>query len=119
MNTTNLIKNTTNIDIFHNNSGINFPANSDYIYFSPNVMSGFLDDQFVNLLDSGSLVYNDGIVDYVPSEAIAFFTDSTLSYGTIYTKIRVSEMRQMEVFQSLVIEENGSLVLDGRVIIYE
>lgn len=63
------MKNTTDSDILHKNSGINFTANS-YTIFSVGSLSILADDQTFNLLSSTSFILNDGVNDIdSPSDA--------------------------------------------------
>ena len=80
-----LFKNTTLSDILHNGTGILFPA-MVYTFIDYSDIIKLVNSQLIGWLLDGTLLFNDGVVDYVPEDAINHLSPSGLATNVEISK---------------------------------
>lgn len=99
-----IVKNTTVADIFHTNSGTNFPASSSVTLTTSSFQSQlFADSQTSTLITSGSFVINDGTSDLTVAQGLALifntravdanFNNATNSFVSTDVQSAIEEVR--------------------------
>jgi len=113
----NLFKSTTGSDILHESSGIVISINYTEVQVSD--IAKMFDDQLINGILDGTIVYNDGSIDYDAESTLAKidWTGNNFNIKTITGTqlVAIPETQQMIVYGDLKID--GNLSLSGDVII--
>lgn len=109
------IKNTTDSDILHKNSGINFTASS-YTPFSMGSLPMLADDQTFSLLSSASFILNDGANDITsPSDAWNAINKIVPQNLLVTTQYEMND-KDLKLARSLgTVGEDGSALISLRV----
>ena len=113
-------KSTTGSDILHSQSGIIVLA-SDYITCSSQDVAKMFDQELIDLLTSGQIVFNDGTNDYSPASALTKidWNGNNFSYkytGTTET-LAIPPNQQHLGYEEYVCD--GELVIEGDFILLD
>lgn len=109
------MKNTTNADILHKSSGINFIASS-YTQVPANNLAQLADDQTFNLLSSGSFILNDGINDITsPSNSWNAINKIVPQNLLVTTQYEMNDKDLKLAKSAAAVGENGIAVVSIRV----
>lgn len=101
-------KNTNESDLFHIQSGINFPSD---VYVECNIFDiiKLFDEQLIGWLNSGDLVFNNGTSDYSFDKAMNKLDWTGINYQ--HTQALEGESLVLSRGQQSIIE--GDLEIDG------
>jgi hypothetical protein len=113
-------KSTTGSDILHSQSGI-IILSSSYVTCSSQDVAKMFDQELVNLLTTGQVVFNDGSSDYSAASALTRidWNGNNFSYkytGTTET-LAIPPNQQHLCYEEYVCE--GELVVEGDMVILD